>query len=917
MRLPKSPVLRPRRTVCCMEGLESRLYLSQTVFYVAPTGNDFGPGTFASPWQHVQYAIDQVGPGSTVFLTQGLYNEAVSFRASGQAGKPIVLSGYSTDAVVLAGTGLDASAGIDLGSNDYITIQKMYVRSYSFSGSPSPAIVGQGGNDGIVLQNLDLNQSQTGIVLGLGGAAVSHNILIDSVHLHDLTTSGIVTENGEVDGLNLRNSWIESDSSTGSAVAISGANIALDNTIVYGFADTGVRLVGDNLTLRRVTVVNCGIGIDLDGTEGTVENSLSVANTGAAMILTGSGPYTLSFNLLAGSLADSTAVWGNPATPIAIAATGNILTSSAASPLVWLASNALFAGDYNLYYAPSLPDQTIAWAGHAVYAAQDVASGAWAADSGADAHSVYADPLLTVDYHLAAGSPAIDRAPAGPALDRDGRARPIGSGYDLGAYEQAAAAADRTAPVVSAVGLHNVTTAGAATYDFTVTYSDNVAVRIWDLDGDDVLVTGPNGFSRMAAFVSVDVNANGKVRTATYRIDVPGGSWDHADDGVYSLRLGADQVGDPSGNFAATRDLGSFSVNAFAALGRFGDVDGLRVARLIMADGDGTLVTFALSGHGAGVITASAAGGWDLQLVNTDAKTTVTITARNSKAPGDDGLAVLDNIVCPGALKSLTAKTTDLGGDLTVGGTLASLAMHDVTGTQSTLAVNGTGGKLSLAASFNRVGELSFTAPAMAVRTLTAAEWLDDDGTADVITALRLGSLNIKGSRASAIRGDFGADLVTADAAAAQPIGTVKAAGWIYGSTIRAAKAIGSVTAGGLKDSTVLAGIDPSISDFAGVLAAGVGAFTGPALGTLKVTGIAGEAEAFVNSSVAAGTIGTVSLLNVRTDNTSSGGATFGVSAHYLKSYLRKTGTATHLKTARRYGPAMVESADPFVVQLF
>jgi hypothetical protein len=39
------------------------------------------------------------------------------------------------------------------------------------------------------------------------------------------------------------------------------------------------------------------------------------------------------------------------------------------------------------------------------------------------------------DYHLVGGSPAIDRCPTGLADDLDGVARPIGAGYDAGAYE--------------------------------------------------------------------------------------------------------------------------------------------------------------------------------------------------------------------------------------------------------------------------------------------------------------------------------------------------------------------------------------------------------------------------------------------------------------------------------------------------
>jgi PA14 domain/Glucose / Sorbosone dehydrogenase/Calx-beta domain len=107
----------------------------------------------------------------------------------------------------------------------------------------------------------------------------------------------------------------------------------------------------------------------------------------------------------------------------------------------------------------------------------------------------------------------------------------------------------------------NITTGGASTYTFNVTYSDDTAINTTSLDDNDILVTGPGSFSQLATLVSVDTSSNGTPRTATYRINTPGGSWNGADNGTYTITLQANQVSDTSGNFALNRSLGSFSVN--------------------------------------------------------------------------------------------------------------------------------------------------------------------------------------------------------------------------------------------------------------------------------------------------------------------------------------------------------------------
>jgi len=105
----------------------------------------------------------------------------------------------------------------------------------------------------------------------------------------------------------------------------------------------------------------------------------------------------------------------------------------------------------------------------------------------------------------------------------------------------------------------SITTKGGTSQTFTVTYTDNVGINDATLNNTDLRVTGPNNFNQLPAFVSS--SGSGTSRTATYRINAPGGSWDAADNGVYSVAVQANQVRDPSGNAVSSRTLGSFTVS--------------------------------------------------------------------------------------------------------------------------------------------------------------------------------------------------------------------------------------------------------------------------------------------------------------------------------------------------------------------
>ena len=72
--------------------------------YVAPNGDEKAAGTLDAPFQTIQRAFDQAGPGDTIFLREGTYREQVSLTGkSGTEGTPITLTAYRKEKPVISG----------------------------------------------------------------------------------------------------------------------------------------------------------------------------------------------------------------------------------------------------------------------------------------------------------------------------------------------------------------------------------------------------------------------------------------------------------------------------------------------------------------------------------------------------------------------------------------------------------------------------------------------------------------------------------------------------------------------------------------------------------------------------------------------------------------------------------------------
>lgn len=279
----------------------------------------------------------------------------------------------------------------------------------------------------------------------------------------------------------------------------------------------------------------------------------------------------------------------------------------------------------------------------------------------------------------------------------------------------------------------------------------------------------------------------------------------------------------------------------------FGTVGGKSGRKLTLTDPDGTLVTFALTGTGAGTVGTSG-GLWQVSLdAATTSSTTVSIaTARGG--PGD-GKTVLASLTAPGALKSISAPTTRLAGpmSLTGAGAGVSITLGDIDG-----------------------GSIASASP---IQSLAASQWLD---AADAAYQIDLTTPSIA---KIAIAGDFQGDVaVTGNLGSSVIGGGLAGSLWDIGGSVTKIAVAGdagqSIVRSGLDIASLTLGSSTS-SDFgAGVSLdllkadrhVAVGDAASAPTGTIKSFTIKGDKKTptvrfFQDSNLSAG-IGKLALVN-------------------------------------------------------
>ena len=105
-------------------------------------------------------------------------------------------------------------------------------------------------------------------------------------------------------------------------------------------------------------------------------------------------------------------------------------------------------------------------------------------------------------------------------------------------------------------------------YNMKVSYTNPSGINLSTLGDNDLLVTGPNGFSQAMQFLKAARKAKGTNVIATYRLPAPGGKWEVAENGVYTVTLAAGSVAATNGTVTDAGTLNKFVVNVPTKTGK-------------------------------------------------------------------------------------------------------------------------------------------------------------------------------------------------------------------------------------------------------------------------------------------------------------------------------------------------------------
>ena len=144
--------------------------LNRHNYFVSKKGSDSGNGSAGRPWATIQHAADQVHPGDTVTVFDGVYPETIAITRGGTATLPVIFKSKNKWGAKIAPTSTVANSGYTLYFDhvSYVTVKDFEIAATPMSDSAVKFFVGAPHNS-LVGNNIhDVGVSQKSCTSGAG-----------------------------------------------------------------------------------------------------------------------------------------------------------------------------------------------------------------------------------------------------------------------------------------------------------------------------------------------------------------------------------------------------------------------------------------------------------------------------------------------------------------------------------------------------------------------------------------------------------------------------------------------------------------------------------------------------------------------------------------------------------------------------
>ena len=469
--------------------------------YISTSASGTMDGTLAHPFSTIQAASDVTNPGDTVFIMNGTYTNSwwngnvVNITRSGSASARIVYTAYPAHHPKLQFNGW---GGIYITGASYIEVSGLEIAGNNSNIDSATAFADRADGNNCLTSGNGIMSYQSGT------SPYPHHIVIRKCIVHDCGGGGISTQTTNYITIEqntvYNNAWYSPYDCSGISLGWN-SNYNNDTTNYRVFVRRNICFSNKNCipAIQGGTVPTDGEGIIIDIQDGTAGNV--PAYTGRMLlennvVFNNGGDGITLFKTNHVDVINNTA-WLNDRT--AEINRGQIFPNQCKNTRIL--NNIMFAPAGRYIMQDCCPNANLTVDYNIFWSSGGSPLSSLIGKTGT--HDKKADPLFVnpsadpfvADFHLKAGSPAIDSGTSAgaPGADFDGNVRPWGAGIDMGAYEYGAGSAVRPAHAPGAAGHSAI----AVSHNFR-----SCCVRIRLASRGDVAIFAMDG-SLAASFTNV------------------------------------------------------------------------------------------------------------------------------------------------------------------------------------------------------------------------------------------------------------------------------------------------------------------------------------------------------------------------------------------------------------------------------